>query len=82
MNIIKIIFLRMVNSFKFIVNNNVFESVAGCVRERTRYQTPIKINAENISKTMDNKFQLMLETWMQTNKILENGGCQESKENI
>ena len=39
----KIIFFRMVESYKFIVKTMVFEGLTGCVREQRFHQKYIKI---------------------------------------
>jgi len=48
----KIMFFRMVKSYKFIVKTMVFEGLTGCVREQRFHQKYIKIEAKSILKPM------------------------------
>ena len=44
----------MVKSLKFIVKTNVFEGLAGCVRERKRYHKTSKMIPKSNTKSMTN----------------------------
>ena len=48
-------FFGMVKSCKFVVNTTVFDSLPGCVRERKRYQKPIKNDPQIHLKSMKNQ---------------------------
>ena len=47
----------MVNSLKFIVQPNVFDGLEGCMCERERYQTNIKIETKIHPKIDDKSIQ-------------------------
>ena len=59
----------MVRSFEFIVTTMVLKGLAGCVRERKRYQTNIK-NDTKINPNIDetNSAESMLEEVMQKHR--------------
>ena len=70
----------MEKSLKFIVKTYVLEGLAGCVRERKRYQTNIQNNHKIQAKINTQSMQSLCSKQMQkTYKIIKNRAQKKAK---
>ena len=67
----------MVKPFKFIVTTILFESLAGCVRERKTYQKHIKHEIRSFPKSVEKRREN--DARKSYAKIMENGANMDSK---